>query len=345
MAHMIPALALVSCAPDHSPDCVPSGPHLLLTTTDFEVGALSALDATGACVGDGLASVGPDSLARTVGDRVVTAQRTGGDAVRVYTAPAAEFVVEAEGNVHDVARVGDTLWFTLFDTNRLAATTLDGSPVAEVDLTPYADADGFAEPDLTVVLGDRLYVALQRLDRTGGNVWGAGPGGLVLEVDAASGDVLATFDVGSNPRLYAHPTDDDALVVLTGVFFALDGAVTVLHPSDGRVDEVLTEVEAGVDLNVFAGGVILGTTPDQGGSATIGCVSLADGSWTIGTQTDAWPVAAVERPDRSVDVAIRTGWSGGGDGAVWRVDPAAGCRVEPVAEGFRLDPFDVAWVP
>jgi hypothetical protein len=348
MAHLM-VLLLSACAPDRAPDCIPDASHVVLTTTDFEVGAISALDVSGGCVGDGIASVGPDTLVRALGDRVVTAQRTGGDAVRVYapgryTLPEAEFVVENEGNVHDVARVGDELWLTLYDANRVAVTALDGAPRGSIPLAPYSDADGYAEPDLSVVLGDRLYVALQRLDRADGPSWGPGPGGLVLEIDPSSRTVLRSFDVGPNPRLYRHPDDDGALVVLTGVFFALDGALSVLRPDDDALEQILTEGEAGFDLDVLAGTVLLGTSTEEGGEARIECISLADGTLTSGARTDAWPISAVVAADGRVAVAVRTGWSGADTGAVWLVDPLD-CAVTPIAEDFRLDPFDVAFVP
>jgi len=341
-------LLLAGCTEDHVPECIPEGPHVVLTTTDFEVGALSALDVDGSCVGDGIASVGPDTVVRALGDRVVTAQRTGGDAVRVYvpgeyTHPEAEFVVEHEGNVHDVARAGDELWFTLYDANRLAVTDLAGTPRASIPLDPYSDADGFAEPDLSVLLGDRLYVALQRLDRTAGAAWGAGPGGLLLEIDPAARSVVRTFDVGVNPRLYRHPDDEGALVLLTGLYFALDGALSVLRPEGDSLELILTETEAGFDLDVLAGSVLLGTSVEEGGEARVDCVSLADGALIPGARTAAWPVAAARTADGTVAVAVRTGWGGADQGAVWQVDPAD-CGVVPVAETFALDPFDAAFV-
>jgi hypothetical protein len=322
---------------------------VLLTATDFEVGALSALTVDGACVGDAIASVGPDTIVRALGDRVVTAQRTGGDAVRVYLpgeylAPETEFVVEHEGNVHDVARVGDELWFTLYDGNRLAVTDRTGAPLGSIPLDLYSDADGFAEPDLMAVVGDHLYVAAQRLDRSAGAVWGAGPGGLVLEIDPAARAVVRTFDVGANPRLYAHPDDPDALVVLTGLFFALDGELSVLRPEAGTLDPILTELDAGYDLNVLAGHVVLGTDIETGGPSHVDCVSLADGALSPGAATDAWPVAATATGDDGVAVAVRTGWGGAEADAVWRVDPA-GCSVAPIVENLSLDPFDVTFVP
>ena len=342
-------LLLAACAPDRAPDCIPDGPHVVLTTTDFEVGAISALDADGSCVGDGIASVGPDTVVRALGDRVVTAQRTGGDAVRLYvpgryTHPETEFVVEAEGNVHDVARAGDELWFTLYDANRLAVTAMDGTEEGSIPLAAYSDADGLAEPDLSIVLDDRLYVALQRLERGEGPLWGAGPGGLLLEIDPPSRTVLRTFEVGPNPRLYRHPDDPLALVILTGLYFALDGALSVLRPdADDAPQPILTEAEAGFDLDVLAGSVLLGTSTEEGGEARIECVSLDDGTLTPGLSTDAWPIAAVGLADGTVAVAVRTGWSGAQAGAVWRVDPAD-CAVVPVAEEFGLDPFDLAFV-
>ena len=37
---------------------------------------------------------------------------------------------------------------------------------SSIDLSPWADDDGFPEMDQMVLVGDRLFVSIQRLDRT-----------------------------------------------------------------------------------------------------------------------------------------------------------------------------------
>lgn len=344
-------LGWLGCAGPVEPACVPDGPHLVLVTTDFEVGALAAVSPDGACIGDALATVGADSVTRWTGDRVAVVQRTGGDALRLYDpghydAPALEVALEQGSNTHDLVQVGDELWSTPWERAELVVTGLDGARLGSVDLAGEADADGLPEPDHLVVRGDRLYVALQRLDREQG--FGPGDGGRVLEIDPAGRSVSRSWDTGPNPKLYPHPDDPDALVVLTGVFFALDGALSVLRPDDGGLlPPLLTEADVGVDLTVLAGtadgAVWIGVDPEVGGPSRLECLSLADGASRGRVDTDAWPVAAVAGDDGGVWVAVRENL-GAGEGGLWRVDPTT-CEREVVADGFRLDPFDLVWVP
>lgn len=344
------ALWFVACASPPAPGCRPAGPHLLVAATDFEVGALGVVAEDGGCVADAVATVGPDTVLRRVGDRVAAIGRTGGDRLRLYDfgrydAPALEVALEAGSNTHDAARIGDELWLTAWERADLRVLGLDGRERARVDLSAHADADGLPEPDLAVVLGDRLYVALQRLDRRQG--FGAGGDGRVVEIDPATREILRHWDTGPNPKLYPHPSDPGALVVLSGVFFEVDGDLRVLAPDAGLGPPLRREADAGADFTVLAGtaagAVLLSVDPEVGGPSRVDCLSLPDGADLGGFRTEAWPVAAVAGDDGGVWVAVRENL-GAGEGAVWRVDPTD-CEVVPVAEGWRLDPFDPVWVP
>lgn len=346
-------LLLAACADPEPPECDPGEPHVLLATTDYEAGALAAVALDGSCVADPLATSGPDPLVRWVGDRAAVADRSGGNAVRLYRpgaygAPDVEFAADRGANVHDVARAGDALFVTQYDSDELLVADLRGRELARVDLADHADADGIPEADRIVVAGGTPLVALNRLDRDRG--YAPAGDGRILALDPDTFAITSATDAGPDPKIFAGPT---GVLVLTGVFHVPDGA---LHAFDGALGPpIVREADLGYDLSGVAGigedVVVLGlgydvdddaiTVEDDG--ARIDCVHLPDGTVTPGLETLAWPVDLVAGPD-AVYVAMRTGWAEEAADSVLRVDPAT-CTIEELASGFTLDPFGLALVP
>ncbi len=347
---MIATLSMWACLPaPPEPTCPPpEGEHLLVATTDFEVGALAVVDLETGCVGDSVASVGPDPLLRPLGDLVAVANRSRGDALALYEPgayerPVAEFVLEVAGNAHDVVQRGDELLVPLYAVPEVVVADLDGVERGRIDLSAHDDGDGNVEADRVVIVGGRPVVALQRLSATG-SVWlPAGPGHLVaLDVDALA--VGEWWEVGTNPRIGPHPGGHDALTLLTGRFFEPDGALYALQPG-GDPDELLAEAALGLDLT-HAGGVgdrlvVVGVGFELGDRFRVDCLDLVEGDLVPGVETDAWPVDAVAGDDE-VYVAVRPN-GGRGPSEVWRVDLHS-CAVEVLADGLLLPPYALARV-
>jgi len=340
---MLLALAMWGCAPvpaDHA--CDLSGPHVVVATTDFVGGALAAVtvdDSGDACVADRLVSIGGDAVVRSTDRRVWVLERTGGSTLTAYDPgayqqPVVEVVVAPGGNAHDLVRYDDQLFVSLYDEARIAVLDGDGDPVGEVDLSPYADADGLPEVDRLVVTDVGLFAALQRLDRDSGWV---GTEGYVVRIDPADLSVETLWSTGPNPRLAAHP-DGERLVALTGHYFAPDGALEVVDPVDDAVDPLLVEEELGFDLGSSAGSVVVGTAFEEGGDSVLAGWD-ADGVRVL-QEGAAWYVDAVSTP-LGVVVATRRGWGGQGAGELLLVDDEG---VSWLADGFALDPFAVAFV-
>jgi len=319
--------------------CDLSGSHLLVATTDFQVGALAAIDLQTGCVADRLASVGPDPLVRMLDASVVVASRGQGDTVwrfdpGVYDRPIAEFVPQVAGNVHDVVQIGEALWLTLYEEPHLQVTDLWGAPLGTVPLGDHADADGIPEADRAVVVDGVLHVALQRLDRGGGGLWPAAGPGRLIAVDPVSWTELGWFALGDNPRL----VPGDPLRALTGVFGAPDGAEVAIDLVAGAVVETgLAEADAGLDFGVAAGGVVAAHSfaPDQQAFAL-----LCDGG-AARLDVDGWPIALIEA-DGAVYAAVR-GVGGAVISEVWRVDPET-CAIEVVAADLAFSPYGLAFV-
>jgi hypothetical protein len=339
------ALTLLGCQAASEP-CVLGLPHLVVVGTDYQSGILTAADPASGTRCDPIAPVGPDPAVRSWGDEVAVFDRTGGSALRlfqpgVYERPQAELPLEPGLNVHDVVGVDGELWLAPYEGTEVLRVSRAGVALGAIDLADHADGDGLPEIDRFVSRGDRLYVGLQRLDRT--EDW-QGSSGRVVELDGA--DAGAWWATGPNPKLYPHPADDRRVVALTGTFFSADGALEVLDPDEGVTTTLVSEQALGYDLSGFAGvgghAVVLGVDFTVGGPSHVDCVDLATGAVTPGLVDDAWFVDAVAAGE-VVYVASRTGWAGEVSDRIWAVEPDT-CAATVLAEGFVLDPFGIAWV-
>ncbi len=340
------------CAPGPAiaPTCDLSQPHLAIGTTDYEVGALAAYAPDTDCLDPQLASIGGDSVVRASGGNLWVLQRTGGDAIRRYApgqylAPESEWVVEPQGNAHDLHVHHDRIVVSLYARAEAAVLDLDGTELARIDLSASADADGLPEADRIVAVDDRVFLALQRLDRAA--QWTpAGPGHLV-ELDLDAGAALPAIEVGTNPKLSAHPADPSMLAVLSGVYFEPDGDVVSIAPDAGAAPPLWTEAELGYDVTHLVGAgdhaVLLGVDFVVGGDARLDCVDVQTGTLTPGIDDAAWWVDATVDDQGMVWVVSRTGWGDAGDAALYRVEPQT-CTIDRVHDGFTLPPFSIAWI-
>lgn len=141
-------------------------------------------------------------------------------------------------------------WVSLENTNSIIQiNTEDGEQVSEYDLSQYAfDADNFANPGDLLISGDTLFVAIQRR-----NGFSVGDLGVVLLLDANSGDSLGVINFPmSNPTSMAL-VDDKLFVSLSGEFFTSADSTRAL---------------VSVDLSDLTPSIIAYDT-DLGGSPTV----------------------------------------------------------------------------
>lgn len=336
---LLPLLA--GCTPPEPPEaCAPDDRDMLVVaSTDFSTGAVSALPLDGGAPLDPAAPAGGDPVVVALDDgSVALLERGGADHLRLYEpgcwgAPRLE-VALGEANPHDAVLHDGLLWLTLYEHDALwALDPEDGERELELDLSGEADADGLPEADRFVRRDGRLFVALQRLERPG---W-ASPGGRVVEVDEAG--VRASHPVGPSPDLFPGA---DGLVVLTGLYGRADGALSVLDPDTGELVELLTEAEAGFDFVRYVetdGHAVLVGAAEDGSGRTL-CRDLAGGAWIEGPSDAGWMVDAVAAGG-VVWIGVRSGWGGPGvEPGLVALDPRTCRRVE--GEALLLEPYALA---
>ncbi|MDI1449442.1 hypothetical protein [Polyangium sp. 6x1] len=163
--------------------------------------------------------VDPDSLALTrtwvaFGESETTFElATGGKAGGPHNPHDAD--LDAEGR----------LWVARYEQPGVAVIEPDGSFDGVVDLSMFADVDGLPEIEALRVVGDRAFVAVQRLDR---RTWKPAENGALVEIDVASRSVVGSVDLGGkNPfgRMRPVPWDPAGrtlVLAMPGDFYAID---------------------------------------------------------------------------------------------------------------------------
>jgi hypothetical protein len=338
-------LYFAACAPPPaaSAPCPPGTASVVVATTDYTVGALAMVCDDGS-VRDGLTEIGGDPAVQVDDDAVWVLDRAGGDAIRRYPlagpfdVPLWEVGLDVPANPHEVALFGGALWVSLYDRGTLLRLDPEsGAQLGEIALPDDGDGDGLAEPDALIVDGDRLWVVLQRLDRTTG--WRSESGRLVAF--DAGGAIVAREDVGPNPSLLRGGS---GLFLRTGHWYALDGELRPWVPGQPPGAPIFEEATIGheiaayvqapsgrairVDVGLNLGQHLRCLGPD---GRSVGVIPTEDALFGLRATSDgdAW-------------VAARTGWVSGARGAGLLHLDVDGCTILGDPYETRLEPFAVA---
>ncbi len=186
-----------------------------------------------------------DAGARFQDGRVYILNRLNRDNIQVLNPQAAyltelEFSLGSLSNPHDIVRVSENkAYVSLYAKNYLAIVnpTL-GLVVGTIDLAGFADGDGIPEMSGMHLEDNRLYVAVQRLDRTSTlAVWPPADYSLLLEVDTGTDTVVAQHTLPhTNPagRLRRVQFEGAPHLVMTlpgrlGLNFQPDGGVVAFN--------------------------------------------------------------------------------------------------------------------
>ncbi|MBE7439336.1 MAG: hypothetical protein HS115_12830 [Spirochaetales bacterium] len=269
-------LSSVACKDIERP---PLLPYLLGLGSGGGIGVVSSdLGAAGrfsAMTADGIPRLGQisihsDAIARYANDRVYIINRLNRNNIQVLN-PRLLFLTETEfstgsgSNPHDLALVHPGLAFvTLYERSRLAMVNpAAGVITGEIDLSGFADSDGIPEMSGIYYTAGRIFVALQRLDRssTTGIFPPTGHSSL-LELEGESGAVIAEHILpATNPfgkielvSLFGQEWLALACPAGIGANFDLAGGIVLFQPEQKtfRPGFVYSESSAGGDILAFA---------------------------------------------------------------------------------------------
>jgi hypothetical protein len=245
---------------------------LFVTTTDFSTGSYSTIDLDDLSAAVNLPTPGiieSDNDAVYFNDKVYVINRFSFDNISVLemsdlTTAVAQFSTGNGTNPQDMAFVSDTqVYVSLYGSNDVLVVDPTASPGNEItgtiDLSVFLDAgdtDGDSEASAMEIVGDYLFVALQRLDnftvvRDAYLAVIDTTTDTLVDVDPSTPGVIDPIVLtGRNPQFMHYDADLDKLVVSeTGSYFANDGGVEVVDPVTFQAEGfVIDESTLGSDI-------------------------------------------------------------------------------------------------
>jgi FlgD Ig-like domain len=239
----------------------------LVISTDYSTAYYSRLDLSPPFAHtNNIGAVCADAGARAHDGKLYVLGRLGCDHVQVIDgttfATLDQWSTGNGTNPQDIEVVSPTkAYISLYERDYvLIVNPQTGATLGSVSLATFADADGLPEAADMALVGDRLFVALQRLDRPGGYV-ASNPSYVavidcttdqLIDVDPQAPGVQAIVLSGRNPfsDLTLDPVRQKLYVAEAGNFGVLDGGVEFIDPVTLHAEGLfVTESALGGDLN------------------------------------------------------------------------------------------------
>ena len=245
-----------------------AGEFAFITTTDYSTGSSSVIRLDGSYTTEiDVASIHSDAVSRHYNNLVYVVNKLGGDNIQVLDPASSfstlrQFSVGNGSNPQDIAFLSDSkAYVTRYDTNELwVVNPSTGVHTGTVDLSTLADSDGLCEMDKMIIIDDRLFVCIQRLDR---NYYWLPSGTSYIAVVDCDADTLLDTDPGqagiqpielsyTNPfsNIQYNPFINRLYVSCVGSWGVNDGGVEIINHETLQSEGLLfTESNAGGDIN------------------------------------------------------------------------------------------------
>ncbi|MFH1007561.1 MAG: T9SS type A sorting domain-containing protein [Candidatus Latescibacterota bacterium] len=305
-----------------------AGEIAVISTTDYSSGNLAVL-AEGASEAqvDVLPICSDNALFSYAGDLYVL-ERFGADNIIKVDgndlSPSGvvyQYSVGNGANPHGIAFVSDQkAYVTRYADTKLwiinpSAASEAAFRIGEIDLSEYADADGFPEMSAMVLVDGKLYVGLQRLDQN--TVFWDPLDAKVLVIDTATDVVIKAIDLEKgNPQ---------AMAAFGGKLYVTCGG-NLSDPTDGSIEviDIETNTHAGVltlesDLGGNVGALVL-RSANKGYVIVGGYLQDAKGNWM-----PSYVVRPFDPSDGTIEAALigsqsATSMELGGNGVLYVAD-------------------------
>lgn len=246
----------------------PGVARAIVTTTDFSTGALATVTLDGAHVVDApVASIHSDAVVRVFDGLVYVVNRFLGDNIQILDpndgfALVRQFSVGNGSDPHDILVVSpDKAYVTRYNRTELwVVDPSQGEVIDTIDLSSLADADGTPEMDQLALVGERLFVTVQRMD-TGGFPWVTTDASYVVVIDTESDSFVDADAVaaGVQPVTLAHKNPYSTLqtdvasgnlyVACVGDWGVIDGGIEWVDSGAlASAGTILTGADVGGDI-------------------------------------------------------------------------------------------------
>ena len=238
-------------------------------SVDFQTATFGWIDTETLTAVPDLAALQPDSAVRWTNGHLFAINRLGADNVQRLDPSTLltvwQYSTGPGSNPQDIAVVSANKGYvTLYARNSILIVDPQAASEADfitgqVDLVGLADADGVAEASSLALFQDRLYVAVQRVDRNDG--FRANNVSYLAAIDTATDELVDISpdkegDVLELP--FRNPTTmtvigDELWIVCVGYFNEQDGALLAIDLQTHSTRVILEEQDVGGDISAFAG--------------------------------------------------------------------------------------------
>lgn len=244
---------------------------IFAVTSDYSVsGSCASIDVLPMwSVEMGLAPVHSDAIARVYEGLVYVVNRLYADNIQVLDpsdgfSTLRQFSVGPGTNPKDIAFVSSTrAYVSRYETPWLLEVDPTAGAITDsIDLSVFADGDGLPESATMAVVGDHLYVSIQRIDRD--YYWQpVAPSWLavidtrtntLVDVDAATPGMQGIELTATNPYTDILVDGDGATLYVgeSGGWTALDGGIEAIDTTTfTALGHVITEAELGGNIEDF----------------------------------------------------------------------------------------------
>jgi len=260
-----------------------SGLFVATTSADFGTGSAAYLPADADDMLVNLLNIHSDAGVDYYDGMVYIVNRLGQDNILVLDLDPAEpvnpffqFSVGNGTNPQEIEFVSaEKAYVSLKTDYLLIVNPQDGSELGRIDLSGFADADGLPEPAQMALVGNRLFVGIQRLDRE--NFW-----------NPAGESYLAVIDTQTDALIDVDPTSDG----VQGIELASTNPGDILILGDQLVIAEVggyVELEGGIeviDTNSLSSRGLVVTEEALGGQ--IGEIAMVSATRGYATSS-AWP--------------------------------------------------------
>lgn len=225
-------------------------------STDYKSGTFSVMKVSDKSVTKDKGVIHSDAVAKAFNGLIFVINRYGQDNITVIDpkkdfSVVKQFSVGASTNPQDIAIYKEKMFVTKLASNILDIySTADFSKVGFIDVSKYADADGYAEPQNILVYKDKLYLTVLRLDKD--KFYAPTDKSLLLVIDPVDLKVEKEVQLGAtNPMagMVLDESNDRFIIAESGVIGANDGRIEFYSVSSGIItQQIITEEALGGDL-------------------------------------------------------------------------------------------------
>lgn len=252
---------------------------VFVVTTDYLTGGAGALihGDPPVKVKEPDVQISSDPAVRSYGGKIYVINRFGFDNIQVIN-PKKDYLTVAQyttgtgSNPQDIAFASEKkAYVSRFNDAQLRVLDpRDGTILSNVDLAAYADADGLPEPAKMLVVGDRLFVAVQRL------FWFAPTDkSYVIVIDTTNSEIVGDVELATlNPvsELVYDKSKDKIYVACSGAikYFGTLG-------DDGAIESISIDMDA----DTYTSDGVLIDEAALGGDATALAMAASNQAYAV----------------------------------------------------------------